>query len=114
MPIHPKWNVLDWDTASGAINWPHLISFLQKFKITGEIPTDYRRDLHLVENPNPSVRDEVVLLWTHSFHLLESKMKARSERIVWGLVDRFLLYWDHVRHIMVNIKCPDTSGSEHY
>lgn len=96
VPVHPKWNVQDWDAPSGAIDWPRLITFLQKVKSTGEIPTDHRSHDHLNEHKDVPVRDEVEKRWRDAFEQLEREMEVDGERIIWGLVDGFLLYWNEV------------------
>jgi nicotinamide/nicotinate riboside kinase len=95
IPIHPIWNVQDWDAAEGAIDWPRLVSFLHKVKDTGEIPPDHRSHDHLNEQKDVPITDEVYRRLKDTFEQLEIQMKGRGERIVWGLVDGFLLYWDN-------------------
>jgi nicotinamide/nicotinate riboside kinase len=94
VPIHPKWNVQDWDAPAGAINWPRLVTFLQKVKSTGEIPSDHRSHDHLNEQKDIPVREEVDRRWRAAFEQLEADMQGHGERIVWGLADGFLLYWN--------------------
>jgi nicotinamide/nicotinate riboside kinase len=48
------------------------------------------------------VRDEVGKRWKDAFEQLETEMKEKGEKIVWGLVDGFLLYWNEVRHARVD------------
>ncbi|KIM77169.1 hypothetical protein PILCRDRAFT_623853 [Piloderma croceum F 1598] len=94
VPIHPKWNVQDWDAPSGAIDWPRLVSFLRKVKNTGEIPPDHRSHDHLNEQKDVPVRGETERWWRDAFERLELEMKGEGQKIVWGLVDGFLLYWN--------------------
>jgi hypothetical protein len=98
VPIHPKWNVQDWDAPSGAIDWPRLVSFLQDVRSTGEIPPDHRSHDHLNEQKDIPIGEEVAERWRRSFESLETEMKGKGERVIWGLVDGFLLYWNEVRH----------------
>ncbi len=85
--------VQDWDRAEGAIQWPRLISFLQDVKKTGLIPADHRSHDHLNEQKDVPI-DETRDKWKTFFEDMKRKREARGEaRIVWGLVDGFLLYW---------------------
>jgi len=94
IPIHPILGVHDWDAAEGAINWPRLVSFLQRVKDTGEIPPDHRSHDHLNDQNDIPIGDDVYQRLRDTFSQLETQMKDRGERIVWRLVDGFLLYWD--------------------
>jgi nicotinamide/nicotinate riboside kinase len=42
------------------------------------------------------VRDEVEKRWRGAFEGLGREMGVDGEKIVWGLVDGFLLYWNEV------------------
>lgn len=108
IPIHPILGVHDWDAAEGAINWPRLVSFLQRVKDTGEIPPDHRSHDHLNEQKDIPIEGEVYQRLRDTFEQLETQMKDKGERILWGLVDGFLLYWDKVRYLHINISSPDT------
>lgn len=96
IPVHPVWNVADWDAPKGAIDWPRLVTFLQKVKVTGEIPPGHRSHDHLNEQKDVPVREDVQKRWIESFERLDKDMQARGEKVVWGLVDGFLLYWHPV------------------
>lgn len=46
--MHPVYNVQDWDSPKGAIDWPRLASFLQHCKThAGEFTSDHRSHDHL-------------------------------------------------------------------
>ena len=45
------------------------------------------------------MREEVDRRWRAAFEQLEADMQGHGERIVWGLADGFLLYWNEVRWI---------------
>ena len=96
VPVHPVHNVQDWDAAPGAIAWPRLITFLQHVKEIGEIPPDHRSHDHLNEQKLITVDDAVRAKWIAEFQQLKKKWAAEGERIIWGLVDGFLLYWHKV------------------
>lgn len=87
-------NVQDWDAAEGAIDWPRLVLFLKRVKDTGEIPPDHRSHDHLNEQKDVPIDDDVYRRLRDTFERLEIELKENGEKIVWGLVDGFLLYWD--------------------
>ncbi|KAH9485210.1 Nicotinamide riboside kinase [Psilocybe cubensis] len=94
VPFHPVHNVQDWDAPAGAITWPRLIQFLHKVKQTGQIPPDHRSHDHLNEQKEISVDASVRDKWIAEFEKIKRDIEAADgERIVWGLVDGFLLYW---------------------
>jgi nicotinamide/nicotinate riboside kinase len=47
------------------------------------------------------VRSEIMKLWRDVFEQLEMEMKREREKIIWGLVDGFLLYWNDVNLVAV-------------
>jgi len=89
--MHPEWDVPDWDTPPGAIEWPLFVSFLRKFKTTGIIPLDRRRQDYLTTQKDVEMRDQIERWYRDSFARLELDMKGEGEKVVWGLVDGFLL-----------------------
>ncbi|TFK44477.1 P-loop containing nucleoside triphosphate hydrolase protein [Crucibulum laeve] len=96
VPVHPIHQVQDWDAAPGAIQWTRLIEFLRHVKQTGEIPPDHRSHDHLNEQKAVVLEDEVRDKWIREFERIKKKREAsasENERLVWGLVDGFLLYW---------------------
>ncbi|KAL0579764.1 ribosylnicotinamide kinase [Marasmius crinis-equi] len=93
VPFHPIHQVQDWDAPSGAIEWPRLIEFLKKVKETGVIPPDHRSHDHLNEQKQVPLSDTVSNKWHTEFERLAKDAESGGERIIWGLVDGFLLYW---------------------
>ncbi|KAG6897724.1 hypothetical protein C0992_011934 [Termitomyces sp. T32_za158] len=94
VPIHPVYNVQDWDAAPGAILWPKLVRFLREVKVSGKIPSDHRSHDHLNEQKEIKVDDEVRNRWIEVFEGIRQKREQEGEKIIWGLVDGFLLYWN--------------------
>jgi nicotinamide/nicotinate riboside kinase len=88
-------NVQDWDAAPGAIAWSRFVDFLQHVKDTGEIPPDHRSHDHLNEQQLVEIDDEVRDYWKRIFE--DMAREQGKQKIVWGLVDGFLLYWNKVR-----------------
>ncbi|KAF8973193.1 P-loop containing nucleoside triphosphate hydrolase protein [Flammula alnicola] len=94
VPYHPVHNVQDWDAPAGAITWSRLIAFLRHVKETGEIPPEHRSHDHLNEQKEVKVEDVVRDKWRAEFEKLKNERTVSGdERVVWGLVDGFLLYW---------------------
>ncbi|KAJ8696686.1 ribosylnicotinamide kinase [Pleurotus ostreatus] len=96
VPLHPVHGVQDWDSAPGAISWARMVTFLRHVKETGVIPPDHRSHDHLNEQQVVPVPDELADKWRAHFQALQQKLEAETkEKIIWGLVDGFLLYWNH-------------------
>ncbi|KAF9476378.1 P-loop containing nucleoside triphosphate hydrolase protein [Pholiota conissans] len=94
VPYHPIHNVQDWDAPAGAIAWNRLIDFLKLVKRTGEIPPDHHSHDHLNEQKVIALSDAVRDRWRAEFEKLKKeRTTSDDERVVWGLVDGFLLYW---------------------
>jgi len=93
VPLHPVHNVQDWDAAAGAISWDRLVEFLRHVKETGTIPPDHRSHDHLNEQKEVKVEDKVLEKWIKEFETIKQDRKD-NEKIIWGLVDGFLLYWN--------------------
>ncbi|KAF4563437.1 ribosylnicotinamide kinase [Pleurotus pulmonarius] len=95
VPLHPVHGVQDWDSAPGAISWARMDTFLRHVKETGVIPPDHRSHDHLNEQQAVPVPDELADKWRAHFQGLQEKLEAEiKEKIIWGLVDGFLLYWN--------------------
>ncbi|KAL0072755.1 ribosylnicotinamide kinase [Marasmius tenuissimus] len=105
VPFHPTYKVQDWDAPAGAIEWPRLVKFLETVKETGVIPPDHRSHDHLNEQKQVPLSDTVSNKWRAEFERLEKEAESQGEKIVWGLVDGFLLYWhpDVIKQLEVRI-----------
>ncbi|KAK7472980.1 ribosylnicotinamide kinase [Stygiomarasmius scandens] len=93
VPFHPIYQVQDWDAPAGAISWPRMITFLRHVKETGEIPLDHRSHDHLNQQKQIPLDDSIREQWRNVFETIQRKIEAQGEKVVWGLVDGFLLYW---------------------
>ncbi|KAI6017556.1 hypothetical protein PISMIDRAFT_678292 [Pisolithus microcarpus 441] len=94
-PIHPVYNVQDWDSPENAIDWHRFRQFLESLKQDGRIPPDYIRNDPFNEQRDFPVDAECYVKWKSHFE--EVERRAREDHgieIVWALVDGFLLYWD--------------------
>lgn len=96
IPLHPVYNVQDWDDPPGAIDWPRFRNFLKEVKETGVIPDSHKSHDHLNEQKDIPVTSESYLRWKDTFHNLISEHEKKGEKLTFGLVDGFLLYWDEV------------------
>ncbi|TFY82347.1 hypothetical protein EWM64_g1665 [Hericium alpestre] len=92
LPVVMGWQ--DWDTPPTAIDWPRFRAFLHTVKTTASIPADHSSHDHLNEQKKVDVEDAVAQRWQQYFEEAEARAEAEGARIVWGLVDGFLLYWD--------------------
>lgn len=111
MTTHPIYKVQDWDAAPGAIVWPKLINFLRHVKETGEIPHDHRSHDHLNEQKVVKVDGEVKEELKAVFENMKKEEEKKGYRIIWGLVDGFLLYWNKV--MVRNTLCPALLNTRH-
>lgn len=90
--------VQDWDSAPTAIDWPRLRTFLRNVKTEGGIPAGHSSHDHLNEQKEIPVEGEVAAQWQAELVRAQAEVeKSDQVRVVWGLVDGFLLYWDSVR-----------------
>ena len=96
MPVHSAYNVQDWDDAPGAIDWPRLRSFLKEIKQTGVIPGSHKSHDHLNEQVPVPLTPELFSRWQAVFEDAIKKAEVNEDKIIFGLVDGFLLYWDDV------------------
>jgi nicotinamide/nicotinate riboside kinase len=96
LPIHPTLGQ-DWDTAPTAIAWPRLRASLRTFKQTGCLPDDHASHDHLNEQRPVPLSDAVAARCQAEIAAAQKEVEAATgARVVWGLVDGFLLYWDQV------------------
>ncbi|KAH7923396.1 P-loop containing nucleoside triphosphate hydrolase protein [Leucogyrophana mollusca] len=93
VPVHPVYQVQDWDAAPGAIEWPRLVKFLKDVKADGKIPPDHKSHDHLNEQKDVPISDESFARLRAEFERIAEEKKSAGEEVVWGLVDGFLLYW---------------------
>lgn len=88
----------DWDDPTGAIDWPKLVDALAHAKRTGSLPEGHHSYDHLNEQVHIPLADGQLERWKVAFKRAEADFEARTgERVIWALLDGFLLYWDQVR-----------------
>ena len=96
MPIHPTLGP-DCETAPTAISWPRFRAFLRTVERTARIPDDHSSHDHLNEQKPVPLDNAVAVRCKAEIAAAQAEVEAASgTRIVWGLVEGFLLYWDQV------------------
>ncbi|KAJ3568443.1 hypothetical protein NP233_g5714 [Leucocoprinus birnbaumii] len=88
VPVHPEYNVQDWDAPAGAISWDRLIGFLRRVKETGEIPPGHRSHDHLNEQKDVPIPEDLRDRWVAEFQRIKEEREAGEEgtKIVWALI----------------------------
>jgi len=75
-----------------------MVSFLSKVRASsGEIPPDHHSHDRLNEQKEVPVSPGVIERWTEEFRVIGEEREKRGEKIIWVLLDGFLLYWYRVR-----------------
>ncbi|KAH9832270.1 P-loop containing nucleoside triphosphate hydrolase protein [Rhodofomes roseus] len=93
IPLHPEYKVQDWDSAEGAIDWPRMIKTLKEVKETGVIPPEHYSHDHLNEQRDVPIERKVSERWKETFSRITKEREEKGERLIWVVVDGFLLYW---------------------
>jgi len=93
IPIHPLYDVQDWDDPEGAIDWPRLTNFLKSVKQDGKLP-DHKSHDYLNEQKDIPIDATTSQELKAQFEKLAAEQERKGVRVKWGLVDGFLLYWD--------------------
>ncbi len=75
-----------------------LLLILQCVKIreTGVIPPEHYSHDHLNEQREVPVEQPLIDRWRETFTKIQEEHEKAGEKIVWVVVDGFLLYWDQV------------------
>lgn len=73
-----------------------MINFLKEIKRTGVIPPDHRSHDHLNEQKEIPLSEESRRRWSDTFQEMQQDAERTGDKIIWGLVDGFLLYWHPV------------------
>ncbi|CCL99853.1 uncharacterized protein FIBRA_01877 [Fibroporia radiculosa] len=93
VPMHPEYNVQDWDDAKGAIDWPRMIRTLAEVKKSGVIPPEHYSHDHLNEQKDIPIDNRIFQHWRDIFTQIDEERTKKGEKTIWVLVDGFLLYW---------------------
>ncbi|KIK27846.1 hypothetical protein PISMIDRAFT_674139 [Pisolithus microcarpus 441] len=95
IPIHPVYNVQDWDSPENAIDWRRFRQFLENVKRDGRIPSGHVSHDPLNEQKEFPIDAECFAKWRSHFEEVERRAREdHGTEISWALVDGFLLYWD--------------------
>jgi len=94
LPIHSELGVKDWDDPPTAIQWKKMATELAHIKTNGSASDLYQSREHLNTQKPVPVEKGTTIYWKAKFTMLESSLAREGEKIVWVIVDGFLLYWD--------------------
>ncbi|KAH7339636.1 P-loop containing nucleoside triphosphate hydrolase protein [Rhizoctonia solani] len=94
IPMHPVYNVQDWDDAPTAIDWPRLRTSLKYAKEHGTLPNSHTSHDHLNEQREIPIPQDTMERFKAQFQEVESQWTFKGFDIIWALLDGFLLYWD--------------------
>jgi nicotinamide/nicotinate riboside kinase len=98
LPIDPEFGFANWDDAPGAIDWDRMSAFLSDLKRTGTLPADHQSYDSFNETASVPVNNEIIAEWKKRSEKLASEhLDKYGEKLVWVVVDGFLLYWDEVK-----------------
>lgn len=67
--------------------------------MTGVIPPEHYSHDHLNEQREVPVEQERLDRWRDVFSRIEEERATAGEKVVWVIVDGFLLYWNQVRMV---------------
>ncbi|KAI6111269.1 hypothetical protein F5141DRAFT_1113597 [Pisolithus sp. B1] len=105
VPVHPVYNMQDWDNPESAVDWPRFRQFLENVKQDGRIPPDHIRNDPYNEQKKFPVDEECSAKWKSHFEEVERRAREdHGVEIVWTLVDGFLLYWDQTIRIFLRVQ----------
>ncbi|KAJ7199380.1 P-loop containing nucleoside triphosphate hydrolase protein [Mycena pura] len=95
LPKDPEFGFVNWDDAPGAIEWDRMASFLRDLKKTGYLPSDHQSYDSFNENAAVPVDDQMISEWKkQSEQFVAQHLQNFGVKLVFAVVDGFLLYWD--------------------
>lgn len=95
LPVDPEYGFQDWDSAPGAIDWNRMSNFVSDLKTTGIVPADHQSFDSFNETPSVPVDAEIISSWkAKSEKLIAEHLEKHGEKLVFAIVDGFLMYWD--------------------
>ncbi|KAJ3575354.1 hypothetical protein NP233_g1165 [Leucocoprinus birnbaumii] len=106
LPIDEEYGFTDWDNPPGAIDWDRMAAFLSGLKQTGNVPADHQSfDNYNNTTPVP-IEDQAIEEWRRkSERIASDHLEKYGEKLVWALIDGFLLYWDEARTTISSAVC---------
>ncbi|KAG2361571.1 P-loop containing nucleoside triphosphate hydrolase protein [Suillus spraguei] len=94
LSTHPGLNIKNWDAPS-AIDWPRMREFLRDVKDIGSIPLDHISYCSSDDGRHVPINENRADAWKTRFQDLEQRcLVAANTKVIWVLVDGFMLYWD--------------------
>ncbi|KAF9261949.1 P-loop containing nucleoside triphosphate hydrolase protein [Marasmius fiardii PR-910] len=97
LPVDPEYGFANWDDAPTAVDWNRMATFLSDLKNTGNLPTSHQSYDSFNETPAVPIDDEKIAQWkSRSEKFASTHLEKTGEKLVWVLIDGFLLYWDEV------------------
>jgi len=96
LPVDPDFGFANWDDAPGAIEWDRMAALLSDLKKTGSLPASHQSYDSFNETATVPVEDDKIISeWrVRSEKLASEHLEKYGEKLVWALIDGFLLYWD--------------------
>jgi nicotinamide/nicotinate riboside kinase len=74
-----------------------MATFLAELRKTGALPDDHKSFDSFNETPSVPVEESVISKWKEQSEKFASEhLEKHGEKIVWAIIDGFLLYWDLV------------------
>lgn len=64
--------------------------------MTGVIPPEHYSHDHLNEQKEVAVEHKLVDRWREEFARIQEQHAKKGEKVVWVIVDGFLMYWNQV------------------
>lgn len=77
---------------------------MRQVKASGIIPEEHYSHDHLNEQKDIVVDSAVKDRWRTEFEHIKAQRLEAGERVIWGLVDGFLLYWHPVGNTSFGLK----------
>ncbi|KAG2078644.1 P-loop containing nucleoside triphosphate hydrolase protein [Suillus decipiens] len=94
LSTHQGLNTKNWDAPS-AIDWPRMRKFLRDVKDIGSIPLDHISYSSSDDGRDVPIDENRAGAWKTRFQDLEQRcLVAANTKVIWVLVDGFMLYWD--------------------
>jgi len=95
IPTHQGLDTKNWDSSS-TIDWPQMLKVLLDVKRTGSIPC-YHVTSHKADDT--PIDDNRAITWKTYFDDIKQRCLLTADvKLVWVIVEGFMLYWDLVRN----------------
>ena len=106
----------DQDSETGSHTCVLLLHYIlrrwyTKVKETGEIPSEHYSHDHLNEQKDVPIDREASERWKQTFSQIEKEYEEKGERLIWVIIDGFLLYWHPVSLYSPGIRLQQVSHS---